>query len=97
MNKQEQKIEEMVRDFCSVVPKSKSEVRRRISESIAQTIANERERLRGEIEERLNNLPKFGHNSLGTGEMGTNLIHLLVRVSDVQGLLSSLDKLTDKQ
>jgi len=41
-------IEEMVRDFCSVAPKSKSEVRRRISESIAQAIAEERERVVGE-------------------------------------------------
>jgi len=35
-------IEEMVRDFCSVTPKSKSEVRRRINGSIAQAIAEER-------------------------------------------------------
>ncbi|MDZ4785403.1 MAG: hypothetical protein SGJ02_04935 [bacterium] len=41
-----EKIEEMVRDFCSVVPKSKSEVRQRIH----QAIAEERERVRGEIE-----------------------------------------------
>ena len=30
------KIDEMVRDFCSVVPKSKSEVRQRIVKSIHQ-------------------------------------------------------------
>jgi len=40
-----EKIEEMVRDFCSVAPKSKSEVRRRISESIAQAIAEDRVRV----------------------------------------------------
>jgi len=38
MTKQEQKIDEMVRDFCSVVPRSKSEVRRRISTSITRAI-----------------------------------------------------------
>ena len=43
-------IEEMVRDFCSVAPKSKSEVRQRISESIAQAIAEDRVRVMGEIE-----------------------------------------------
>jgi len=37
----QEKIEEMVRDFCSVVPKSKSEVRQRIH----QAIAEERERV----------------------------------------------------
>ncbi len=36
MTTTEQNIEEMVRDFCSVTPKAKSEVRRRISEAIHQ-------------------------------------------------------------
>jgi len=40
-----EKIDEMVRDFCSVAPKSKSEVRQRISESIHQAKAEERERV----------------------------------------------------
>ena len=31
-----EKIEEMVRDFCSVVPKSKSEVRQRIQQAIVE-------------------------------------------------------------
>ena len=44
-------IEEMVRDFCSVAPKSKSEVRQRISESIAQALAEERERVGSLIQE----------------------------------------------
>ena len=44
------KIDEMVRDFCSVVPKSKSEVRQRIVKSIHQALAEERDRLLGEIE-----------------------------------------------
>ena len=44
------KIDEMVRDFCSVVPKSKSEVRQRIVKSIHQTLAEEKERILGEIE-----------------------------------------------
>jgi len=47
-----EKIDEMVRDFCSVAPKSKSEVRQRISESIHQALAEERERVRGEIEKK---------------------------------------------
>ena len=46
----EQQLDEMVRDFCSIVPKSKSEVRRRILDSIAEAIAEERARVRGEIE-----------------------------------------------
>jgi len=37
-------IDEMVRDFCSVAPKSKSEVRQRISDLIHQAIAEERAR-----------------------------------------------------
>jgi len=40
-------LEEMVRDFCSVTPNIKSEVRRRISESIQQAIAEERVRVVG--------------------------------------------------
>jgi len=38
------KIEEMVRDFCSVTPNIKSEVRRRIYEALAE----EKARVRGE-------------------------------------------------
>jgi len=45
-----EKIDEMVRDFCSVAPKSKSEVRQRISESIHQAIAEERQRVVREAE-----------------------------------------------
>lgn len=32
-----EKVDEMVRDFCSVVPKTKSEVRRRIESLVAHT------------------------------------------------------------
>jgi len=39
------KIDEMVRDFCSIIPKTKSEVRQRILESITQALAEERERV----------------------------------------------------
>jgi len=39
------KIDEMVRDFCSIIPKSKSEVRQRIVESINQAVAEERKRV----------------------------------------------------
>jgi len=51
-----EKIEEMVRDFCSVVPKSKSEVRQRIH----QALAEDRERVVGMIKKNRDKYCKKG-------------------------------------
>jgi len=77
------KIEEMVRDFCSVTPNIKSEVRRRIYEALAE----EKERVEKSVNDILDRYvvkkePLCEQNSL----------ILLIRAH----LLSSLDKLTDK-
>jgi len=90
-----EKIDEMVRDFCSVAPKSKSEVRQRISESIHQAIAEERERVVELIKSRKPN--EYAVRQYKTMEARTwdekNLV-----IEALDDLLASLDKpLIDKK
>ena len=59
-----------------------------VNYAITQAIAEERKRVMGEINERLNKLQTFS----GIGDIGSNELHLCVRGSDVQAILSSLDK-----
>jgi len=89
------KIDEMVRDFCSIIPKSKSEVRQRIVESIHQAIAEERVRC---------NLPEIRVSSLSLllddcpncGQVVNRSFvdNLTCRIQDEykQKILASLDK-----
>ena len=77
-----EKIEEMVRDFCSVVPKSKSEVRQRIQ----QALAEERERVVGILE---NNRGETKWGDADSNEVMTESINsYIIAVKDD---LSSLD------
>ena len=59
---------------------------------IHQALAEERKRVMGEINERLNKLQTFS----GIGDIGTNLLHLCVRGSDIQAILSSLSPKSEK-
>ena len=90
-------IEEMVRDFCSVAPKSKSEVRQRISESIAQAIAEERVRVNVIIQNMLLAVESSAHkNEKGEDVVYARQVNRLM--GEVDDLLSSLHKpLTDKE
>jgi len=84
-------IEEMVRDFCSVAPKSKSEVRQRISESITQAIAEERERVNVIIQNMLLAVESSAHkNEKGEDVVYAGQVNRLM--GEVDDLLLSLDK-----
>jgi len=94
-------LEEMVRDFCSVTPNIKSEVRRRISESIQQALAEERVRVRGVIENKradlrreMRKLDFEGENYLNSPvEIGHCYLKRLEDLKEVKDeILSSLDK-----
>jgi len=101
-------IEEMVRDFCSVAPKSKSEVRQRISESIHQALAEERERVR-ELFVKLPYMGMIGVSELASGyrkgraDLQKQINDLLdnpltdkeiEEMPQMKGTLEALDKLT---
>ena len=79
-------IEEMVRDFCSVAPKSKSEVRQRIQQAIAED--------RARVENILDKYYAYRQEdgSYTHDPQGNQLIDI-IRTE----LLASLDNLTDNK
>ena len=84
-------IDEMVRDFCSVAPKSKSEVRQRISDLITQALAEDRERLNVIIQNLLLAVESSAHkNEKGEDVVYAGQVNRLM--GEVDDLLSSLDK-----
>ena len=93
----EQQLDEMVRDFCSIVPKSKSEVRRRILDSIAEAIAEERARVVEKIksmslksENSIDKLPEDSEQNRIANLLNENMvIGYQVALNDI---LASLDK-----
>ena len=75
-----EKIEEMVRDFCSVVPKSKSEVRQRIQ----QALAEDREKENTATMEAIKNLNRLTFQTHITDDIRTTASMLLIAHYDEQ-------------
>jgi len=88
-----EKIEEMVRDFCSVTPNIKSEVRRRIYEALAE----EQARVRGVMKEYPNMLFELNNGKMpwvifqGKADEEEKFTLYKLGFEDAMKILSALD------
>jgi len=88
-----EKIEEMVRDFCSVTPNIKSEVRRRIYEALAE----EKARVRGVMKEYPNKLFELNNGKMpwvifqGKADEEEKFTLYKLGFEDAMKILASLD------